>query len=110
MRRIANEIATHYPGATTFTLCHVVKYVKSKKRRPVKGAQALGMWREAMAAGWLDELDPSNDEALMAQIYTILETETDERWRERLLCCFDNDARRLAISEWRTFRGSIAAA
>jgi hypothetical protein len=110
MRRYANEIAEHYPTSSVYTLCRVVQYAKSKKRRPTRGAQVLGFWREAMAAGWLNELDPSNDEILMTQIYRILELETDERWRSRLLSCGDNESRRLAISDWRTFRGSIVAA
>lgn len=110
IRKHTNEIADYYPSATVATLCRVVQYAKSKKRRPTRGAQVMGMWREAMAAGYLNELDPNNDQALIDQIYTILETETDERWRMRLLCCLDNDSRRLAISDWRTFRASIAAA
>lgn len=110
MRKIANDIAANYPGASTNTLCRVVQYAKSRRRRPMKGSQVMGMWREAMAAGYLSELDPNNDQALMDTIYTILETETDERWRSRLLCCLDNDSRRLAIADWRTFRASIAAA
>ena len=110
IRGIANEIAQHYPGATTNTLCRVVQYAKAKRRRPTKGSQVMGMWREAMAAGYLNELDPSNDQALMDTIYRILETEDDQRWRSRLLCCLDNDARRLAISDWRTFRGTLATA
>jgi hypothetical protein len=110
IRHHANDIAAYYPAATTYTLCRVVQYVRSKKRRPTRGAQAMGMWREAMAAGYLNELDPNNDQALIDQIYVILETETDERWRRRLLCCADNDSRRLAISDWRTFRAPIVAA
>lgn len=110
MRRIANEIVDLYPAATTNTLCRVVQYVKAKKRRPSKGSQVLNMWREAMAAGYLTELDGNNDQGLLDTIYRILETETDERWRARLLCCVDNDSRRLAISDWRTFRSFIAVA
>jgi hypothetical protein len=110
MRKFANEIHENYPGASVNTLCRVVQYAKAKRRRPTKGSQVMGMWREAMAAGYLSELDPNNDEALMQTIYTILETETEERWRNRLLCCLDNDSRRLAIADWRTFRASIAAA
>jgi hypothetical protein len=110
IRKVANEIAEHYPGATTNTLCRVVQYAKSRKRRPTKGSQVMGMWRDAMAAGYLNELDPNNDQALIDTIYRILETETEDRWRARLLCCLDNDSRRLAIADWRTFRGSIAAA
>lgn len=110
IRKIANEIVEHYPGATTNTLCRVVQYVKSKKRRPTRGTQVLGMWREAMAAGYLNELDAGNSQGLLDIIYRILETETNERWRTRLLCCLDNDSRRLAISDWRTFRGPIVAA
>jgi hypothetical protein len=110
IRKIANEIAQNYPGATTNTLCRVVQYAKSKKRRPMKGTQVMGMWREAMSAGYLSELDPNNDQGLIDTIYRILETETEQRWRNRLLCCLDNDSRRLAIADWRTFRASIAAA
>lgn len=110
IRKIANEIAKTYPQASTNTLCRVVMYAKSRKRRPTKGSQVMGMWREAMAAGYLNELDPNSDQGLIDSIYRILETETDERWRNRLLCCLDNDSRRLAIADWRTFRASIAAA
>lgn len=110
IRKIANEIAKTYPQASTNTLCRVVQFAKAKKRRPMKGSQVMGMWREAMSAGYLNELDPSNDQALIDSIYKILETETDERWRSRLMCCLDNDSRRLAIADWRTFRASIAAA
>ncbi len=110
IRKVTNEIAAYYPTASVATLCRVVQYVKSKKRRPTKGSQVMNMWREAMAAGFLDELDPNNDQTLMDAIYEILDTETDERWRARLLCCYTNDARRLALADYRTFRAPLAPA
>jgi hypothetical protein len=109
-RKHINELFNRYPTADYHTLCRVVRYAKSQRRRFTMLTTVVCLWRDAMGAGKLNELDPSNDFALLEQINRILEIETDERWRTRLLCCLDNDSRRLAISDWRTLRGPIAAA
>jgi hypothetical protein len=110
MRKIANEIYRHYPTADIGTLCRIVQWARNRRRRCRSGSQLLNLWRDAMADGALNELDASNDAALTDTIYRILETEQDQRWRSRLLCCADNDARRIAINDWKTYRGHGAAA
>lgn len=106
MRKVTKEIFEFYPTATWYTMCRVVQYVKAKRRRPTRCTAAINMWREAMAAGYLNELDPAQDQGLIDSINRILETETEPRWRARLMGCLDNEARRLAISDWRTFRAA----
>lgn len=103
LRKRVNEILAYYPQANWYTLCRLVSWLKSKKRKFVRVYCVVDNFREAMAAGALPELT-ANDSSLQDFVYRLLETETDPLWRKRLLACPD-DASRSAVLERYQARG-----
>lgn len=104
LRKRIKEIFQHYPAADYHTLCRLVRYNKSIKRRFSRVYTVMDSFREAMAAGWLPELTNATSETAETHIRRILETETDPRWRARLLACRDDSARHHMIECWESSR------
>ncbi len=87
LRKKTKEFFEHYPHATWHTLCRVVVFSRSRKRRHAHVWAVMEDFRRAYVAGVLPELDPVNrvDEKFAGLVERALESEDDPSWRRRLL-------------------------
>lgn len=101
LRKRIKELFAHYPRADFYTLCRVVQFAKSKRKRFPRVYMVVDEFRQAYKAGVLPELDPDHpDPRVEDKITKILEFETDENWRARLILAAGNEARRAVVIEW----------
>jgi hypothetical protein len=99
LRARVNELFERYPQATFHTMCNVVRFNKSEKRKFARVYTVVDSFREAMMEGWLPELSRA-PQTLEQRITRILEIETDPRWRARILCCLDDGSRLHVLEQW----------
>ena len=95
------------PQATYGTLVRTVDWCRAKKRRPATAMGVISQVRFAWSDGILPELNPHQvtaDPGVEYGITMALRTETDTRWRTRLIGASGPDNRRLALVEWHHVR------
>lgn len=104
LRKKCNEFFGHYPDLDYRSLCRVVVYCRTRKRRPPRMWMVVDEFRKAWSAGALPELDPvyREDENLDEKINAALATEQDPVWRRRLLLAQGPSARREVYAAWAT--------
>jgi hypothetical protein len=97
---------TLYPHTDYRTLCRIVMFMQSRKRRVPRTWMVVEEFRKAWAAGQLPELDPDNmrDETTVLSISDALTTEHDPVWRRRLLLAQGASAQQEVLAAWRTSR------
>lgn len=102
LRKKVKEFFAHYPHADWYTLCRVVMFARSRKRRYERVWAVIGEFRKAYTAGVLPELDPANrvDEKYEMLVSRALETEDDPYWRKRLLLAQGPQKEEVYV-EWR---------
>lgn len=104
LRKTIKEFFELYPKADYFTLCRVVDWCRSHKKRYRTTAAVLAVgWKYAWSAGYLPELDPSyehEDEDLEELISDALAVEDHEGWIRRLSIAQGNEARRKVYDVW----------
>lgn len=105
LRKRIKQFFEYYPRANYFTLCRIVSYCKTRRRRYAKTFMLLEEYRNAWVDGCLPELDPQEtDEELEAAIAAALEVEERTSWRTRLIGAGGLTARRKAYEEWQQSR------
>lgn len=87
-------------------LCRTVQWARSKKKRPAKAINILGMVPYAFEDGAIPELDPIQvkDSSLETKIAEALDQETDPKWRYRLVGARGIQARKDVYEAWMTQR------
>lgn len=90
-----------YPNADWLTMTKVVAFVKNRHKRIPTAAGVIREMRWAWGAGFLPELDPSQqiDLDLEERIEQALRVETDMDWRSRLTAAAGN-ARSYVYDMW----------
>lgn len=103
LRKRIKEFFTQYPHTDYHTLCRVVTFLRTRKRRVPRVWMVVDEFRKAWAAGALPELDPgrARDDHLDTLIADALLTETDPQWRRRLLLAENPQAQREVYASWR---------
>lgn len=107
-RKKVKEFFKNYPQADWHTLCRVVAWARSRKKRPSRVYLVIELFRDAWSNGALPELDPDNrvDPEVEVAIAQALEVETDAWWCGRLSMC-KGEARVAALQEWRQERSQL---
>ena len=97
-----DDIFRRNPGMTWSSMCKVVDYMRSRRKRPARVWTVPEFFREAWAAGQLPELDPRDEEDfdLERLIGAALEVESDDYWRNRLIGSRGVEARRRSFEAW----------
>jgi hypothetical protein len=103
LQRKANDFFKSSPQATWGTLARTVEWCRAKKRRPALAWGVIAQVRWAWSDGILPELDPraAVNSTVEYQIEQILETETEERWRDRLVGACGVSGRSGALASYR---------
>lgn len=107
LRKSLREFFEHYPQADYNTMCRVVEWAGSKKKRYAHTYQLVYAFRYAYQDGYLPELEPSRemtDEDLETAIEEALKVEKDIEWRRRLIVAHGLEARKHVYEEWRKER------
>lgn len=104
LRKKIREFFEHYPQADYYTLCRIVEFARTRRRRYGRVWAVVEGFRDAFEAGFLKELDPraNTDLDLEVRIELALEKESDPEWRRRLICASGVSARQEAYAEWST--------
>lgn len=107
LRKKVTEFFGHYPRLTITTLCRVVDWAKSRRRRFDRVWKVVEAFRYAYKDGFLPELDPAGrDEDVETRIAAALAVETDPNWRRWLIVADGVTARTKTITDWEHERGS----
>lgn len=104
LKKALREFFEHYPQADYNTMCRVVEWAKTKKKRYAQVYQLVYAFRYAYQDGYLPELDPGReltDSDLEAAIEAVLVDEHDLEWRRRLIVADGLEARRHVYEQWR---------
>lgn len=111
LRKKINEIFEHHPNANYHTLCRIVIFSRSRKRRFERVWGVLGDFRWAFKAGVLTELDPTyqTDGHYAPLVQRALEDEKDPVWRKRLLMAGAQQQESVYL-EWRKHKNFAGAA
>lgn len=107
LRRQIKEFFERYPNADYYSLCRIVDWAKSRKKRLAHAHVVVASFRYAWADGFLPELDPSKqtvDAGLEDRIKSALEVETHPFWRERLMGAEGVKARTAVYDAWKEQR------
>lgn len=102
LRKKVNDFFELYPQADYRTLCRVVVFMRSRKRRVSRMWMVVEEFRKAWAAGQLPELDPGyvRDDGIKTLIEEALTVETDPVWRRRLLLAQGPASQREVYVSW----------
>ena len=107
LRRKVREFFAHYPKLTYGTLCRVVEWARSRRRRFDRVWKVVDAFRLAWVDGVIPELAPdATDDSVEERITAALAVETDPWWRRTLIGAQGRDARAQVIGEWQTIRGA----
>jgi hypothetical protein len=107
LRGKAKQIFDQFPHADWRTLCKIVRYCKSKKKRPPRAWMVLDQYREAWSAGFAPELDfnfVAPDIDLDAELAGVLLQEEHPSWRRRLVMAQGLEAKKGVLSAWQKER------
>lgn len=111
LRHKITEFFEHYPKCTYYTLCRVVEWARSRRRRYDRVWKVIDAFRYAWIDGVLPELDPDQtDDNVEARINAALTVETSTWWRRCLLGATGATARRQIIEEWEAKKGAASGA
>lgn len=104
LRKKIKDFFALYPTADYRTLCRVVGFMRSRRRRVPRTWMVVDEFRKAWAAGQLPELDPGycSNPSLDAAIAEALTVEQDPAWRRRLLLAQDPASRQEVYASWQS--------
>lgn len=87
LRKKTKVFFEQYPQCDWRTMCRVVQWCATRKKRHSRVWMVVEEFRKAWTAGALPELNPHThrDEAVEDRVYKALEEEQDPVWRRRLL-------------------------
>jgi len=103
LQRKLNDFFRSTPQASWASLAHTVEWCRAKGKRPALAWGVIAHVRWCWADGLLPELDPKPVVEFNVEyaIGRILETETDQAWRDRLIGACGLSNRRNALAAWR---------
>jgi hypothetical protein len=100
-KKRAREFFTENPQCDWYTLCRVVCWCKTRRKRPPRLHSLFALIPYAWADGAIPELDADRvDLAVEEGITEALQRETDPTWRRRLMVGQGQTARAQALEDW----------
>jgi hypothetical protein len=101
LKKKIDDLFRKYPEMDYYSLCRIVAWMRSKKKRPARVWMVVESFRDAWSAGALPELDPAErkDKTLEQKIEAALEQEERPEWRRRLMGS-KGDARKEVYEAW----------
>lgn len=104
LNKALKEFFAQYPQADYSTMCRLVEWAISKKKRFAHTYSLVYAFRYAYKDGYLPELDPNRERTnddLEALIEEALVVEKDPEWRRRFMVAHGVKARGEVYEAWR---------